>query len=77
MLNKSGVLASLQQLLRLLKDFHDTSRRHNIGWEIKASPLPQVYPREVIEAALSRKTVAIPVPVPAARRRKPKTIAGQ
>lgn len=45
-----------------LKDFSYTSRRHNVGWHVKASPEPQTFPQELIDAALARKTVAIPVP---------------
>ena len=54
-----------------LRDFNYTSRKVNAGWSIKASPEPQSFPREVIEAALERKTVAIPVPVFSHRRADP------
>lgn len=34
------------------KDFNYSSRLRNAGWSVKASPEPQSYPRELVEAAI-------------------------
>lgn len=35
------------------RDFNYSSRRVNAGWAVKASPVPQSFPRELIEAAVA------------------------
>jgi hypothetical protein len=34
------------------KDFNYSSRIRNAGWSVKASPEPQSFPRELVEAAI-------------------------
>lgn len=56
------------------RDFNYSSRRVNAGWAVKAAPEPQVFPRELIEAAVAcgaatlvpprRKATLAPPPEP-------------
>ena len=47
-------------------DFHYSSKKRNAGWSIYASEEPQIFPSEVIEAAVERGVAKI---VPPRRKR--------
>ena len=49
------------------RDFNYSSRTHNVGWSVKASPEPQLFPQELIEAAVLRGVATIVAP----KRAKP------
>lgn len=49
------------------RDYNYSSRRVNAGWAVKASPEPQTYPRELIEAAVARGAATLVPP----RRKAP------
>ena len=59
-----------------LKPFNYTSRKRNVGWSVQASPEPQSFPQELIDAAFAKTGVAIPVPTGKARAKAAKNGGG-